>query len=324
MSDSKVLDLVLLLALPASGKSEVRRYLRHVSAEERKSHFHIGPTLQLDDFPYVHLMRVIDDVLHKMAKPRLYFDAPERSFQDGRDWGTLIELINEDFTDLQLRREVEAPSSAYLSMDRLEAAALSVGIGPRLAALDPITRAALASAIEHEAKGVLGEKAAAPVTLEGQTIIAEFARGGAEGSPVPIAGPYGYQYSLSHLSPAILERASILYIWVTPEESRRKNAARADPNDPGSILHHSVPEYVMRKDYGVDDMDWLESSSEKAGCVTVKAHGRKFHLPIARFDNRVDRTSFLRDDPEKWAPAAVSAVHESLRMAFERLASSRG
>ncbi|MBI2373488.1 MAG: hypothetical protein HYV07_05760 [Deltaproteobacteria bacterium] len=323
MSESNVLDLVLLLALPASGKSEVRRYLRHAPVDVQRNDFHIGPTLQLDDFPYVHLMRVIDDELHKVGRSRVFFEAPDRSFRDGRDWGTLVELVNEDHEDLVARRRVEAPSAAYFCMDRLEAAALRVGIGPRLTALDPITRAELAMRIEHEAKGVLGEKAVAPEKLAGHTIIAEFARGGPEGSPMPISAPFGYRYSLAKLSPAILEKASILFIWVTPEESRRKNAARADPNDPGSILHHSVPEYVMRHDYGSDDMDWLEAHGEKPGCVTVEAHGRKFHLPIARFDNRVDRTSFLREDPSKWAKDATQAVHDSLKGAFQKLAAQR-
>jgi hypothetical protein len=41
---------------------------------------------------------------------------------------------------------------------------------------------------------------------------------------------------------------------------------------------------------------------------------------VARFDNRVDRTSFIRADPKTWAAADVSAVHEGLKGAFEKLA----
>jgi hypothetical protein len=54
--------------------------------------------------------------------------------------------------------------------------------------------------------------------------------------------------------------------------------------------------------------------------VTVKAHGRSFKLPLARFDNRVDKTSFLREEQSAWKPAEVRGVHEGLREALDHLA----
>src|SRR5688572_25358283 len=109
---SKVLETVLLLALPASGKSEVRRYLDRMSPAKRSSDFAMGETVQLDDFPYVHLMRRIDDELAKLGQPRLYFVAPDRSFQDPRDWGSLIELLNEDYADLIAKNKTKPASAA--------------------------------------------------------------------------------------------------------------------------------------------------------------------------------------------------------------------
>src|SRR5258705_6446916 len=88
------IEILLLLALPASGKSEVRRYLAHLSPEQSRDEFHLGPTVQLDDFPYVHLMRRIDDELAALGQPRLFFQSPERPMIDPRDWGTLIALLN--------------------------------------------------------------------------------------------------------------------------------------------------------------------------------------------------------------------------------------
>ena len=127
-------------------------------------------------------------------------------------------------------------------------------------------------------------------------------------------------YSIGQLSDEILSKTAILYIWVTPEESRRKNDARTDPNDPGSILHHGVPMEVMLGEYGCDDMDWLEANSGKPGMVKIDANGKSYHLPIARFDNRVDKTSFIRDDKAAWKPGDVKAVHEGLRGALDKLA----
>lgn len=322
MSDP--LDLVLLLALPASGKSEVRRYLAHLSPEECRRDFHLGATAQLDDFPYVHLMRRIDDELARRGQPRLYFHSPDRPFVDGRDWGTLIQLLNEDYADLVARRQHEPRSAAEHLFARFDAASLQVGLPARLAALDPTSRSAVAELLEAEARDLLAsQNQGRPESLAGRTVVIELARGGKDGSTLPLAAPFGYRYSLSQLSPAILERASILYVWVTPEESRRKNHARANPDDPGSILHHGVPIEVMLHDYGCDDMSWLEEHAARPGTVPVEAGGRSFDLPIARFDNRVDRTSFLRQDPADWAPADVQAIHDGLQAAFARLAAHR-
>jgi hypothetical protein len=318
---SKILDTVLLLALPASGKSEVRRYLELMEPGARRDDFHMGPSVQLDDFPYVHLMRRIDDELEALHKERAYFLAGDRPFRDPRDWGTLIELVNEDHADLLEKKPLDIKTAPRDLMDRLDRASVKVGAAARLRALDKAVRAKVEAAIAGEARRLCKEKQAAyPETLAGKTLVIEFARGGPQGSPMPLAEPFGYRYSLSRLSPKILEKASILYIWVTPEESRRKNEARSNPKDPGSILHHGVPLEVMLNDYGCDDMDWLVENAERPGTVTVKAHGKTYHLPLGRFDNRQDKTSFLREDRAAWKPAHVSAVHEGLREALDHLA----
>jgi len=317
----KTLDCVLLLALPASGKSEVRRYLKSLPPKVCREDFHMGDTVQLDDFPYVHLMRRIDDELSAMGQARLFFQAPDKPFQDGRDWGTLIELVNEDYWDLVCKKRIQTSSAGRLLLDRIEHAANLAGLAPRLSRLDGATRAALAQKLEKEAADLLREKHDnIPDSLEGRTLVIEFARGGPDKASMPLPAPLGYRHSLSLLDPAILERASILYVWVTPEESRRKNHERTDPNDPGSILHHGVPIEVMLKDYGCDDMDWLEQNARRPGTVPVEARGRSFDLPVARFDNRVDRTSFVRGAPESWPADKVRSLHDGLKDALARLA----
>lgn len=315
-----ILDTVLLLALPASGKSEVRKYLARLEPEQCRRDFHMGPTVQLDDFPYVHLMRRLDDELERLGRERIFFQAADKPFRDTRDWLTLTELINEDYDDMTARRHISVPAAAEWLLDRLEAASRRAGLPARLGELPPELRRELSGKLEQEAGQLLQDKLAGyPEKPEGQTLVIEFARGGPQGSDFPLPPFYGYRHTLERLSPAILERAVILYIWVTPEESRRKNEARADPDDPGSILHHGVPRDVMLGDYGCDDIDWLEQNSERPGTVTVKAQGRTFHPPIARFDNRVDKTTFVRDDPATWSEQDVRALHEGLRQALEEL-----
>ncbi len=318
MSDT--LETLLLLALPASGKSEVRRYLAHLDPVRCREDFHLGPTVQLDDFPYVHLMRRISQELKRRGRPGVYFASDELPFLDARDWGTLVELLNEDHADLVARRRPAPASAAGWIFDRFDAARRRVGADPALAALPAGLRGELAAVLEPECAALLRERnAAVPDSLAGRTVVIEFARGGPDGSSMPLAAPYGYAHSLGLLSPEILARAHILYVWVTPEESRRKNRARANPDDPGSILHHGVPDAVMYGDYGCDDVAWLLESSDRPDTVRVEAHGQVHHLPLGRFDNRVDRTTFVREEPSRWAAADVAALHGGLKEAFDHL-----
>jgi hypothetical protein len=84
-----------------------------------------------------------------------------------------------------------------------------------------------------------------------------------------------------------------------------------------------VPIAVMLGDYGTDDMAHLIETSDRPDMVRVETRGKTFHLPVARFDNRVDKTSFIRDDPKRWSATDVRAVHEGLREALDRLVQAR-
>ena len=318
---SRQIEILLLLALPASGKSEVRRYLKSLSPEQCRNDFRMGPTVQLDDYPYVHMMRRASQELRKRGADGGFFDSDDLPMKEQRDWGTLIELLNEDFDDAATGRKASPVSASRWLFERFDAARKKVGAPPLFAVLDTKLRDDVAAALETESAELLAERSAAvPETLQGKTVVIEFARGGPDGAKPPLPAPLGYQYSLARLSDAILSKASILYVWVTPEESRRKNTERSDPSQPGSILFHGVPMQVMLGDYGTDDMAWLIEHADRPDTVKVETRGETFHLPVARFDNRKDLTTFVREDRAKWGAADVKALHDGLASAFVRLA----
>ena len=317
---TKVFNTILLVALPASGKSEVRNFMANIEPKRLEEESHIGANLQLDDFPYVHMMRRIDNELQALGKDRIYYSSDDDPFYDANDWGTLCHLLNEDYKDLLNRNKVEPVSAAEYLMERMDRASLAAGLAPRNSLIDPEIRNQVAEKLEEEARTMLNDKHAQYTEdLSDKTIIIECARGGPDGSRMPLTGAYGYQYSFAQFCPEILENAVILYIWVTPEESRRKNFDRANPDDPGSNLFHGVPLNVMLGDYGCDDMQYLIENSEKEHTVTVQANGRTYHLPIGVFDNRIDHTSFLRQDKEKWDPELVDSVTKAIRTATDTM-----
>lgn len=321
-TNARVIDTLLLAALPASGKSEVRRFLELQDPDVIARDFHLGETVQLDDYPYVHMMRRISEEMARLGETPLFFQSSDQPFTDPRDWGTLIELVNEDYHDLHTHPRLDPKSCAQWLFHRFDRARQRAGASRILAQLPERVQAHLRDAVESDARDLLEKKRdAIPTELTGRTILIEFARGGAQGAPMPLPEPFGYQYSFARLSDEILRRASVLYIWVTPEESRRKNEERAKPGRDGdaSILHHGVPIAVMLGDYGTDDMGYLIGQSDKPDTVRVETRGSVFHLPVARFDNRSDLTTFLRQEPEDWPPDKVAAIRAELQRAVNKL-----
>lgn len=127
------------------------------------------------------------------------------------------------------------------------------------------------------------------------TSIVEFARGGKD----------AFGHALSVLDKGLLRRAGIVYIKVSYDESCRKNRRRFDPEQPGSILHHSLPDDKMERYYRHND--WEEIAEGRSGTIAVKKDGEVIPVPFSVLENEPEVT----DDPDKLLPA--------LDKVFERL-----
>jgi len=115
---------------------------------------------------------------------------------------------------------------------------------------------------------------------EETTMIIEFSRGREHG---------GYRSAFSHLPPRILEKAAILYLDVSWEESLRKNRKRFNPEKPDSILEHALTDEKMERLYREDDWQEIcqEICQDDPQYVTVQG----IHVPYAVFDNEDDVTT---------------------------------
>lgn len=250
------LPIVILNALPASGKSEVIAFLESLPEERRLREFHFGRIRAIDDFVDLHTMQMIDEAREKVGLPRVHY-APQATGGDmleNRTWFTLLELLNMRYRTL-LAKE--------------------------------------------------------PGLFEKHTLLIEFARGDSADEAFPL--PFGYEKSYQALAPEILDRAAVLHVKVSPAESRRRNIKRADPNDPGSILKHGVPEAQMRRWYSKDDLAWLVSRSPEG---YVKCGERL--LPYGVFDNEDEKTGFVHGAPP-WPADAVARIAAGLKQATDRM-----
>lgn len=210
-------DIIILTARPAAGKSEVIDYLKKTEVETRKKRFHIGEFEEIDDFPFVWDSFIIDDIMTKYGKPRLFTDV-DYYFKNHFVWNLFIEKIN----------------VAY---------ARKLAYNPKY----------------HDI----------------YTAIVEFARGGEN----------GIGEALSFLSDDILNRAGMVYIDVSYEESLRKNRARSRKGQEDSVLFHSLPDEKMEHYYKIND--WEKLIRDDPEYITVKG----IKVPYAVFKNEPDLTT---------------------------------
>ena len=115
-----------------------------------------------------------------------------------------------------------------------------------------------------------------PAYHESTTTMVEFSRGSEHG---------GYRQAFQHLPDDLLKLAGIMYLNVSFQESLRKNRVRYDPEQPGSILGHSLPDAKMKRLYWEDD--WAELTASDGSYLQVGS----VRIPYVVFDNEDDVTS---------------------------------
>lgn len=114
---------------------------------------------------------------------------------------------------------------------------------------------------------------AQPEFFPQSTLFIEFARGGQN----------AYQRALAALSPAILQRACILFVLVSYPESCRRNDARYQAQLKHSVLAHKVPDATMAAFYQTHD--WLELTHQQPqGYLPVNG----VRVPYVTVDNEIE------------------------------------
>ncbi len=147
----------------------------------------------------------------------------------------------------------------------------------------------------------LRKKMAKKPTLfeDGNTVVIEWARGGEN----------GIRHCLDVHCDEILERAAVMYIDVTYEESVRKNHRRARPGEEDSILYHSLPDEKMDFYYKVND--WQEIAGDQlGGYIDV----RGFKVPYSVLPNMPEVT----DADEKLGPALAESLKRLWKLYTEK------
>ena len=157
----------------------------------------------------------------------------------------------------------------------------------------------------------------------------EFARGGTKGTSTtePLKPPFGYEYSLSLFDKKILMNAAILYIWVTPEQSKQKAFQREKEGKEGKSqtvstqlsLNHGIAETVLDKEYGMDDFDYLLSKSPEKNYLPIMKDDVEYKVKAGRLDNRKDLTSDFRKPEKDWTKEQCDNMFNALKSAFDSL-----
>jgi len=213
-----IFEILIFIARPAAGKSEIVDYLTHVPIQVRDTRFHIGEFDALDDFPMLWTWFDEDHILSELGHPRIHTDE-DNYFYWGYLWDVLIHRLC-----LEYQKKVRDNPDYH----------------------------------------------------DTRTAVIEFARGSQH---------RGFQRAFEHLSKQVVERAALMYINVSWEESLRKNRARFNPDRPDSILEHSLSDEKMERLY--KDNDWEEISAGDPHFITIQG----VKVPYVVFENEDDVTT---------------------------------
>lgn len=96
-SNPDTFDILLLIARPAAGKSEIIAHLKSTPPKERIKKFHIGEFEELDDFPMLWTWFEEDSILAELGHPRLHTD-DDSNFLYPYLWDLLIRRINLEYS----------------------------------------------------------------------------------------------------------------------------------------------------------------------------------------------------------------------------------
>jgi hypothetical protein len=114
----RAIQVLLLLARPAAGKSEVIDYLRRTPAPERIARFHVAGILEIDDFPMLWAWFEEDAILADMGRARLHTDA-SGYFLTPELWDVLIRRMCLEYRKaLAERPELPGDSTVLFEFSR--------------------------------------------------------------------------------------------------------------------------------------------------------------------------------------------------------------
>lgn len=89
-------SVLMLLARPAAGKSEIIDFLKKTPPSERMERFHVELIDEIDDFPMLWTWFEEDQILDSLGKPRMYTDRNGYFFFDYL-WNVLIRRIDLEY-----------------------------------------------------------------------------------------------------------------------------------------------------------------------------------------------------------------------------------
>jgi hypothetical protein len=91
-----IFHTIILTARPAAGKSEVIDFLKKLDPETRRTRFHVGQIVEIDDFPYIWEKFEEDKILEDAGRERLWTDK-KLYFKEEWAWDFFLMKMNVAF-----------------------------------------------------------------------------------------------------------------------------------------------------------------------------------------------------------------------------------